>query len=549
MKRRDFLKKAAAEAGVAAGIVSAAMKSATATPAGTLAGEESTARPEFAGGKTNKLRGEWPLPGQNNRYLANAELPCPMPNAPKVLWSHALGRVPVYAAMCADVDDDGEMEVLTGTFPLVCTSLAGKEKWRSDAGAIFAITDVDGDGHTELLVGGVGEHEPLLIRGSDGKALWRRSGPGEVGGCIGRFHTAKLLPGVKGLQVAVVTEEFGKDSKIAQVWTFADGCEHGKLAWERQFANWEHSALTVGLLFGRPCLVSPTWGGMIVMDAKDGSDLMRLYWEEAPGKSGLRNYGPTVIADLDGDGQPELVQLSHAISQHIDVFAPHRGGYPLAGGGAHSVPKNPWPAPHAELGELCSYEDGPILWHRYFGVTWPQDPFLIRIPDQAIADVDGDGKKEIVAFVGREQWELKVYDEITGAEKLSLPDVSPAASVLDFDGDGYAEIAVNHKGALVIGAVRDGKWTERIRLEGGRLWTSAYPVAPSRPGEPHRLDQLPITIGKGAGRAFVCTRAGGKGGGADLVLLTAKPGGGFLQPNIRWPICTRCSFSPPRTIA
>ena len=77
----------------------------------------------------------------------------------------------VSAAMCADVDDDGALEVLTGAFPLVCTSLSGKEKWRCDAGEVFAIMDIDADKHTELLVGGVGEHEPLLIRGADGQYM------------------------------------------------------------------------------------------------------------------------------------------------------------------------------------------------------------------------------------------------------------------------------------------------------------------------------------------------------------------------------------------
>ena len=81
---------------------------------------------------------------------------------------------------------------------------------------------------------------------------------------------------------------------------------------------------------------------------------------------------------------------------------------------------------------------------------------------QPVADVDGDGKKEIVAIVGKDRWDLKVYDGMTGAEKLSLPNVEPSADVFDFDGDGISEIAVYEKNALVIGNVAstDNGWKE-----------------------------------------------------------------------------------------
>ncbi len=415
------------------------------------------------------------------------------------------------------------MELLYGSFPLVCVNLSGKEKWRCDCGEVYAIADFDEDGYTELLVGGVGEHEPCLISGSDGKVLWQRTGPGAVAGCIGRFQAAKLLANVKGQQIACVTEEFGTNAKIGQVWSFENGCRNARLVWERPFAVWEHAASTVGKLLGDTiCLVSPTWGGFVVMDVRDGKEILRLYWEEAPGKAGLRNYGPLFVTDLDGDGKSELVILSHAISQHLDVFAPWRGGP-----GEHTVPEKPWPAPHVPFGELINYANGPMLWKRYFGTTWPQDDFLIRLPSQPIADVDGDGKKEILVLVGKVSWELKVYDGMTGAEKLSVPDVAPSAIVCDFDGDGIAEIAVTEKGALVIGNLREGKWSERLRLEGGRLWQSGLPVNPAYPGDTFRIEQIPVALGAVKKRSWVATCAGADGQKAKLILIDARPGAAF----------------------
>ena len=193
---------------------------------------------------------------------------------------------------------------------------------------------------------------------------------------------------------------------------------------------------------------------------------------------------------------------------------------------------------------MSSYPDGPILWRRYFGTVWPQEEFLVAFPAQSIADVDGDGKKEVLAVVGREHWDLKAYDGMTGAEKFSLPIDNQGATVFDFDGDGTAEIAVNREGALVIGSVRDGTWLDRAHLGGYRLWQTGVPVAPQREGEPYRIEQRPVELGSqaAAGLGTAAGRSGAKKAGphgrvvtlgeaegrpASLGLLRAKAGEPF----------------------
>jgi outer membrane protein assembly factor BamB len=271
------------------------------------------------------------------------------------------------------------------------------------------------------------------------------------------------------------------------------------------------------------CLISPTWGGLIALDVRDGKDLLRLHWEEAPGKSGLRNYGPLFVTQLDGDEKPEFVILAHSISQHIDVIAPWRGSP-----GEHSAPEKPWPAPDVALGELASYSEGPNLWRRFFGTVWPQDDFILHLPVQPIADVDGDGKKEIIVILGKERWELKVYEGMTGAEKFSLPNIGSSATVFDFDGDGAAEIAVQEQNNLVIGSLKDGRWTERARLDGGRLWMTGRMTTPSRTGETFHLQQQPVALGQGKNISWVATRGATGDGSKDLVLLfDARPGQAF----------------------
>ncbi len=492
-------------------------------------------------------KGEWPLPGQNNRYLAQAELPCNMPHAPKERWSFELGHDPVDAAICADVDDDGEMEILYGAFPLICTTLTGKEKWRASCGAVRAIADIDADGRTEILVGGTWTNvggwpwirgggtgqetfvtatpggDPAILRGNDGRLLWQRTGPGLIYDVSANCQVAKLIPTIKGLQVACVSEEFAGNAKIGQVWSFAEGCDNAKLVWERRFAEWEHSGSMVGRFDGDTiCLMSPTWGGITVLNAQDGSDMMRLFWEEAPGKSGLRNYGPLFVTQLADPDKTEIVILAHAISLHIDVIAPWRGEP-----GTHAAKENPWPAPAVPYGDLASYPDGPNLWRRFFGTIWPQDDYILHFPNRPVADVDGDGKKEILAIIGREQWELKVYDGMTGVEKFSLAGIGPQATVWDFDGDGISEIAVMQSGALVIGSLCDGKWNERLRLPGYSLPRTAKAVSGELPGDTFHVEQQPIALTSRNTRSWVATSTNASYRATNLALVTCEPGGEF----------------------
>ena len=305
---------------------------------------------DVGGNRDRRLKGEWPLPGQNNRYLSQAELPCNMPHAPQEVWSYDLGRTPIGSALCADVDDDGEVEVLYGASPLMCMSLSGKEKWRCSCGGVLAIADIDEDGHTDLVVGGAAgpSSSPAWIRG--GKA--KKEATAEPAG------SRPLQP-----SSAAATEKFSGNARdpewsaMSRVVARSQSCcrtsrdfkspvsrrnlaptarslrsgvlptdvEHGKLVWERPFAVWEHAGSMVGRYADDTiCLISPTWGGLIALDVKDGKDLMRLYWEEAPGKSGLRNYGPLFVTQLDGD---DKIRIRHP--RALDLAA-HRCDCTLA---------------------------------------------------------------------------------------------------------------------------------------------------------------------------------------------------------------------------
>jgi hypothetical protein len=332
---------------------------------------------------------------------------------------------------------------------------------------------------------------------------------------------AKLLPAEKGLQLTCTSEGRGNNAKRAQVWSFANGCEQARLRWEREFTVYgEHSAPAVGRYDPETMAVfACTWGGIVILRPSDGADLFRLYWECAPGQSGKRNYGSLLVTDLDGAGQTEVVILARAINLHITVLSPWRGA-----AGAHAHPEKPLPAPAVPLGDLASYPAGPMLWQRYFGDAQPAGAFLLDFPHHPVADVDGDGKQEIVANVRTDQWTLKVYDGMTGMEKLSRPGVR-AEAVWDLDGDGIGEI-VGHEGeALVIGGLErvapppGARWMERFRRRGCAMPYARRPVW--RHGEV-RLDLAPISLSGQKGSDWVLSQ--GSGG---ILQFHGRPGAAF----------------------
>ncbi|HJN17232.1 MAG TPA: hypothetical protein QGH10_17135, partial [Armatimonadota bacterium] len=466
-------------------------------------------------GQTKPPKGEWPLPGHDNRHLAQAELPCDMASAPQEVWSYDIGSVPAGAALCADVDGDGEDEVIYGASPLVCKKLSGEELWRSGLGRVIAIADIDGDGRAELLT-----DSAVVVDGRTGGVLWSRTGPG---GVAGRLQVAKLLPDVKGLQIATVSTDYGTMSKHAQVWSFANGFDAAELVWGRDFDTWEHSRIAVGAFDEtRNCVISPTWGGFSAMDARDGTELMRLYWEGAPGISGLRQYTDQVITDLDGDGRSEYVVMATNIAQHLDMVALWRGSP-----GEHADKAKPVPAPDVPRTELAAYADGPLVWQRYFGTNYPTEDYLLRIPPTPIADVDGDGTQEVICTVGGQRWELKVYDGMTGAEKLSLPDAE-AEAVFDLDGDGMPEIVARESGELVIGNLREGAWVERLRLPQCHMAYTERPIDPQLRAGPYSMEHRPVSVEVDGEPAWVGWKDTDGNGRADaLVLLRATADGGL----------------------
>ena len=125
------------------------------------------------------------------------------------------------------------------------------------------------------------------------------------------------------------------------------------------------------------------------------------------------------IADLDGDGQPEIVSASGSTTPGVYLCAWHRDGTTVAG--------------------------FPVLLDNSYG---PPDTFPV------IGDVDGDGAPEIVVIT-REAGNPVIVKVLsaTGAVERTMNPVGTVPygsepALGDLDGDGIPEIVVQTDDAL-----------------------------------------------------------------------------------------------------
>ncbi len=485
-------------------------------------------------------KGEWPMAAHDNQLSARGELPCDMPTAPKEVWTYDPGQLPTRWAMCVDVDGDGVEEILHGPNPLVCVDAAGLERWRADVGKVVAVVDLDGDGSTEIIVDG-----PGILCGRTGEILWTRSGDTQIGSH--RIHVGEFLPDRKGQQIGCVSEKY--EHNQAEMWSFENGCGNPTLVWEREFNHgpvYAHATSSAGRYDGsRMCIAAAVHGGLVVMDPKDGSDLYRSYWEPHKNTDICRNYGGLYIGDLDGDGRSEFVILNDLISLQIGVIKPEARASgvrsPASGGEKHNQ-ETPEPAPDVEIGELASYDAGPLLWRRYFGHWYPESDYTLHVTPTSVADVDGDGIPEIVISVHKSRWELKVYCSLTGEEKASIPDLY-VHSIFDLDGDGIPEIFASTEDArtpgefsrLVAGNILDSQWQSRFEMESCRLeHTSQIPWSLGMYGR-NRDTRSPVVFERnGKSVLFLARDVSGNGRTDELVKLEGSPGDSFkTKPFLR----------------
>jgi hypothetical protein len=366
-------------------------------------------------------------------------------------------------AMVADVDGDGSTDVVVqaarvGIYHngeiVLLDGRTGKEKWRighdpladrfgSQGRATVALADVSGDGLPDIIYAGRGDDEMNLGKSSPlhavdgfGELLWTSHLPN------GQLATLSADNGA----IAVANLD---DDPEAEVVIGAAVLDHdGTLVWSQDGD---------GGAIGAPLRLTGSRAGQVVYpgglstladldgdgrpEIVSGRDAWTIDWSGGPeavtltrrwrNSAGEGNDGFPAIADLDGNGTPEVVLTAMPEIRIID------GDTGRLWCGADPS------------GATCEKEPGKR--------TRPLDVAGGGIGGPAsIADFDGDGRPEIAVAGGNS---VAVYDFNRPGEDLGGREVAPGAmfvrwsvdaedrsssstatSAYDFDGDGIVEV-------------------------------------------------------------------------------------------------------------
>jgi uncharacterized repeat protein (TIGR01451 family) len=403
--------------------------------------------------------------------------------APVLKWQHA----GCYSSWCetgwysspavADLDGDGSMEVIASAYTIfILDGATGGLEWhmasghdRSETGASnvgrtwpgIVVADVDGDNEPEIVTA----HSGGTVSVYDREGYFQPGWP--------QYPTTSELRGLSvhdlegdGTQEVVVTAAVGSKTNT---WVY----EHDGVlrpGWP-QLSDGEGYAYGVfndnaalGDLDGDGLaeIVVPSDVHYICAYEADGAPIPAhaMYegkvwgevgiWESLEielrgwGKcDGVREesyrtnfaHGPAALADVDGDGAVEVIAVGNVYDCHVGHPPGKYNGVYLfnADRSRFQAGSYDWQSPPVDTGAPLS-EDWNVIENNQ--------------PNPVVADLDGDGEKEILysSYDGRVHafwldktehgsWPFSVYDSAEGVYRFASEPV-----VADLDGDGDAEV-------------------------------------------------------------------------------------------------------------
>ena len=276
------------------------------------------------------------------------------------------------------------------------------------------------------------------------------------------FKVAQILPEEAGLQRFEMGNSFsdgGAEPKQGRLLAYDNG--EPRVVWETEsFTNtWDPNVLVVDVdADGQLDIVVATHYRILVFDGATGETKMQLQYH------GYRNYGWFGAANIDDDPYPEFGVVAD-FSMHSEVID----------------------------------NDGTALTLRWLRDIQPdpaQSTKVVRPKPQALVDVDGDGRFELVYSVyndhGDGQWHIVGVDALSGETSFDFPQ-HYLHGMADVDGDGHLELFVSATtgeslptyGPLAVWSIEAGAATVRWSHERGRFSTIL-------------LNRLPLTVSTGA---------------------------------------------------
>lgn len=395
--------------------------------------------------------GDWPMWRHDNRLTGWQAMPANLTSEPRVLAKYFLGATQG-APTFADLRGTGQSNdiIIVARAKLTAYDADGRKLWESaPAGYVPErvewVDDLAGDGRKEVVAvaGHVGlTHQAYLILDSRTGALLDAIDFG-TGGYGWNGHCGSYLPGLKSKQIFLVTSceqpvggpvaSFGHFS----LWTFDGRKAERKWSWEPNEQVVYYPAVMVGDLNGNAHFygVVDSWCHVWNIDLATGEKVSHTTWD--PQGANARQYGWNELADVDGDGKLDFINIS--MTKHVDVLRNVGGKLQLAW--THG-----WPDP----------------------VT--TEARSLHVPSDPVTDLVGDGRREIVCGlfdgVTDHRWHLFIFDAATGVVAAEAANLVPIASVPLWGAGGGRALLCVHSSQIEF---QPAESCEAWRLRNGRL--------------------------------------------------------------------------------
>lgn len=400
------------------------------------------------------------------------------PQAPELIWTCELYSQCYGSPACGDIDGDGELEVVFGTYfgdehAYALNGVDGSVLWRFDVGggpldAAPALADVDGDGTPEVII--PASFGALFCIDGGGTVLWRYPSSGYIE-CIDSPPAVADIDG-DGAPEVVFGAWYGK--------LYVVNAEDGSPVWSRVYCD-------TGYVQSAPCILDCNGDGALdVVFAMFRGD-HRVYAVDGftgdvlwsfPADDWM--YAGASAADIDGDGKPEVVigdysgkvtaldaedgsvlwQTDLGAAYYDWIFGPTTI--------AELSPASEGPEVLVARSELfCLSAEGEVLW------TFPTGGYIDR--GAVVAEVDGDGGLEVV-FASTDR-NIYVVNGEDGSLVWSFGvddgyPVENAPVVADLDGDGYVDIfCIGGRGYSDTLPNYGRAYAVRAGVGGGAVWT------------------------------------------------------------------------------
>ncbi len=374
------------------------------------------------------VKADWPAHRHDAARSATGDGSSRM-TQPVITWRHYLGGTLGSDQMLTfDVaGDPAEELLLLSGGKLVAKTANDLLVWQSpflELLRISGITDLDGNGTQEVVVGG---HDRVhVVNAADGKVLW--SLPAGTIGALGAVRLADFNhdshPDVYVADAACGS--VGSLGDVAEVWSFATGADAPTRLFQLERRRRDYVCGLQDTVAdvngdGQLDIIAQGTNALYVYSGVDGA----LISTSTP--VGSIPYGTALVevANLDTDPAIELIcYTDNSYSASVN---------------SRRVFMMDWDSVDGRLAKRWERSVGDVVNDRHaFGVG-------------GLGDVDGDHVLEVVTSFYQasvDKWTTVVLGAATGVERASITH-GPFRGLVDLDGDGSAEVVAGERRAGV----------------------------------------------------------------------------------------------------